>query len=167
MPPIHSFGALGTKTNVIFETLVAGPFLFHSLFPLLRFGSQKPLADFPLMGDRVWVSWNALPKSRLLILSPVSQKKRHLRALAALCLFPLNGQIPPFWWWRHKGSQPPSFFVHLSCSTWGPRLLHQVPSPKPPSISINLFWILGSWWEMTSFISCAHKHAVLSCPHLS
>ena len=53
MPPIHSFGALGTKTNVIFEILVAGPFLFHSLFPLLRFGSQKPLADFPLMGDLV------------------------------------------------------------------------------------------------------------------
>ena len=53
MPLIHSFGILGTKTNVISMILVASPFLFLSLVPLLRFGSQKPIADLPLIGDPV------------------------------------------------------------------------------------------------------------------
>lgn len=45
-----SFAPLGTSTNVVPATLVAGPFLIPHYFLLLRFLLQKPLADFPVLG---------------------------------------------------------------------------------------------------------------------
>jgi len=41
MPLIHSVGVLGTRINVMSVTLVAGHFLFLSLFPLLRLSNLK------------------------------------------------------------------------------------------------------------------------------
>ena len=40
------FAPLGTRTNVVLATLVAGPFLISHNFLLLVFLPQKSLADF-------------------------------------------------------------------------------------------------------------------------
>ena len=68
---------------------------------------------------------------------------------------------------RQKGSQPPSFLVPLSCFTRDTRLLYQVLTSKPPSVPKAFFWIVDDWWDMTSFVSCVHGHANLSCPNPS
>ena len=44
------FTPLGTRTNVMPTSLVAGPFLISHYFLLLRFLLQKPLVDFPVLG---------------------------------------------------------------------------------------------------------------------
>ena len=52
---IHPFGALGTRINVMFETLVAGLFLLFFLPPLISLSwgliAKSPPADFLLAGD--------------------------------------------------------------------------------------------------------------------
>ena len=44
------FVPLGTRTNVVSATLVAGSFLILHYFPLLRFSLQKTPADFLVLG---------------------------------------------------------------------------------------------------------------------
>ena len=49
---IHSLCALGTRTNVMFETLMVGPFPFLLLLHFLGgLKAKSPLADFPLTRD--------------------------------------------------------------------------------------------------------------------
>ena len=47
VPP---FVVLGTRTNVVLATLVAGPFLIFSLFSPFEDPPQKSLANLPLLG---------------------------------------------------------------------------------------------------------------------
>ena len=44
------FALMGTRTNVVSTTLVAGPFLILHYFLLLRFPLQKTPADLPILG---------------------------------------------------------------------------------------------------------------------
>ena len=79
---IHSLCALGTRTNVMSKTLIAGPFRFLLLLHFLGgLKDKSPPTDFPLTGDPFLVSPNSSLKSRLLILSPRS----FLKALRFLC----------------------------------------------------------------------------------
>ena len=85
VPP---FVVLGTRTNVVLATLVAGPFLIFSLFSPFEDPPQKSLANLPLLGGpKGWPPILLFPKLLILLFRPTFW-------LLYFLSFSLNGQIP-------------------------------------------------------------------------
>ena len=121
------FAPLGTKTNVVSATLVAGPFLILPYFLLLRFLLQKPLADFPVLRD---------PRRLTFVLSFSKASRFHFSDPPFGC-FPFCHFFQVSWFLsvRLKDPQPPSFMVLL------PRFL-ELPDPYSWVVGSQAFWSL-------------------------
>ena len=104
------FVHLGTKTNVVSATLVAGSFLILHYFPLLRFSLQKTPIDFPVLGGPKGLTFG-------LFLSKAS--RLHFSKPSFGCFSPLSfspsGLIPSCQAERFSAT-----FLHGS-SSWVPR----------------------------------------------
>ena len=93
------FVPLDTRTNVMSATLVTGPFLILHYFPLLRFPLQKPLIDFPVLGELTFDLYFS-KASRFHIFRPT------FWLLSLLSFFP-NGLIP-----FYQAKKSPTTFLH-------------------------------------------------------
>ena len=101
------FTPLGTRTNVVPTSLVAGPFLISHYFLLLRFLLQKPLVDFPILGGprRLVIVHSFFKASRFHFFKPTFW----LHSL--LSLFP--GELTPFLLSRKITNFFPSWFFFM------------------------------------------------------
>ena len=129
--------------------LVAGPFLILHYFPLLRFPLQKPLIDFPVLGELTFDLYFS-KASRFHIFRPTFW-------LLSLLSFVPNGLIP-----FYQAKKSPTTFLH-GPSFWVPW------GTKPLLIScwfsslLILFCIIG--WLMGHIYpySRVSRHALLNC----
>jgi len=155
------FTPLGTRTNVVSATLVAGPFLILHYFPLLRFPLQKSLADFPVLkGFRGLTFDLSFSKaSRFHLFRPTFLDPPF--GCFPFCHF---SQIGWFLSIRLKDPQPPSFMVHL------PRF-PKVPDPYSWVVGSQVFWSfsasLGGWWDIFALVLRVFGHAFLNCLSLN
>ena len=128
------FTPLGTKTNVVSTTLVAGSFLILHGFPLLRFSLQKTPVDFPVLG--------VLKGYPLVFLFPRfldSTFQTHLLAVFPFIIFPkwADSFLPG---WKIL-SHLPSWFFFLGSLRYQ-ALTYELLVPKS---SDPFFASLGGW----------------------
>ena len=145
------FALLGTITNVVSATLVAGPLLIAYYFLLLRFFLQKSLADFLVMGGPRWLTF---------VLTFSMSSRFHLLAAFPFVIFPkwadsfLSGwKIPshlPWWFffffpsWVLQGTRP------LLMNCWFLSLL----------IHFLHHWVANS--DTSVLVPCVSWHAPLN-----
>ena len=145
--------------------------LFFHFILLLRFVSQKFLANFPLLGYLDEASSNTFPKSRLTILLP-KLLKRLFKAFLAVSPFVSFLQIGRFLLDMLKDSHLPSFLVPLLTFPEVLGSLHQVLIPKPPPVPkaflLSYGWLMGhdflrSLCPRACLLKLSTSQLVLSC----
>ena len=115
------FALLGTITNVVSTTLVAGPLLIPYYFLLLRFFLQKSLADFLVMGGPRWLTF---------VLTFSMSSRFHLLAAFPFVIFPkwVDSFLPG---WKIPSHLSWLFFFSFLGSLRYQTLTHELLVPKP------------------------------------
>ena len=148
------FAPLGTRTNVVSATLMAGPFLILHYLPFWRFPLQKPLADFPVLRG---------PRKLTFDLSFSKASRFHIFRPTFWLLSLLSfSQVSWFLPTKLENPQPPSFMVLLSS-------FPEVPNPYSWVVGSQVFWslfciigwLIGTYMSLSFVFLCVPPWNVL------